>query len=56
MAVDEATKELDGYVETVKGNAKLKGDYMTFGDLIDNMVEDGIKARRLHCLHFVKTY
>ena len=46
MAVDEATKELDGYVETVKGNAKLKGDYMTFGDLIDNMVEDGIKAKQ----------
>ena len=46
MAVDEATKELDGYVETVKGNAKLKGDYMTFGDLIDNMVEDGVKARQ----------
>ena len=46
MAVDEATKELDGYVETVKGNAKLKGDYMTFGDLIDNMVEDGVKAKQ----------
>ena len=43
MAVDEATKELDGYIESVKENASLKGDYMDFGDLIDNYVEREVK-------------
>ena len=43
MAVDEATKELDGYVESVKGNATLKGDYMDFGDLIDQYVKNEVE-------------
>ena len=46
MAVDEATKELDGYVESVKSNSLLKGDYMTFGNLIDNMVADERREER----------
>ena len=44
MAVDEATKELDGYVESVKNNATLKGDYMDFGYLIDQYVKSEVKS------------
>ena len=36
MAVDEATRELDRYVDSIKSNSVLKGDYMTVGDFIDN--------------------
>ena len=46
-AVDEATKELNRYVEDIKQNALLKGEYMTLGDLIDYEREEATKATRL---------
>ena len=45
MAVDEATKELDGYVDSVKNNAALRGIYMDFGYLMDSYVADEVSER-----------
>ena len=35
MAVDDTTRELDGYIVSVRKNAELKGAYMTVGEWVD---------------------
>ena len=40
--VDEATQEIDNYVGTIKENYSVGGNYMTFGDLIDKIVDEAV--------------
>ena len=40
--VDEATREIDGYVRGVKENPKAEEAYMTIGDIIDREVEEAV--------------
>ena len=35
MAVDDTTRELYGYIVSVRKNAELKGAYMTVGEWVD---------------------
>ena len=35
LAVDDTTRELDGYITNVRKNAELKGAYMTVGEWVD---------------------
>jgi len=44
-AVDEATKEVDSYVETIKKKAEIGGRYMTLGDLMDKMAEEKVAEK-----------
>lgn len=39
-AVTSATKELQGYVEQIKHDAEIGGNYMTFGDLMDKVAAE----------------
>ncbi|MBR3736805.1 MAG: hypothetical protein IKN07_13090, partial [Lachnospiraceae bacterium] len=41
--VDEATREIDGYVRGVKENPKAEEAYMTIGDIIDREVEEAVE-------------
>ena len=36
-ASTSATKELQSYVDTIKHNAEIGGNYLTFGDLMDKV-------------------
>jgi predicted transposase/invertase (TIGR01784 family) len=40
--VEEATREIDGYVRGVKENPKAEEAYMTIGDIIDREVEEAV--------------
>ena len=39
-AVTFATQELQGYVEQIKHDAEIGGNYMTFGDLLDKITAE----------------
>ena len=39
-AVTSATQELQGYVEQIKHDAEIGGNYMTFGDLLDKITAE----------------
>ena len=39
-AVTSATQELQGYVEQIKHDAEIGGNYMTFGDLMDKITAE----------------
>ena len=39
-AVTTATQELQGYVEQIKHDAEIGGNYMTFGDLLDKITAE----------------
>ena len=39
-AVTSATEELQGYVEQIKHDAEIGGNYMTFGDLMDKITAE----------------
>ena len=39
-AVTSATEELQGYVEQIKHDAEIGGNYMTFGDLMDKITTE----------------
>ena len=39
-AVDEATREVEQYVGTIKHNYELGGRYMTVGDLMDKIAAE----------------
>ena len=41
--VDNATAEIDGYVQDVRSNPEAEGNYMTLGDLIDREVEEAVE-------------
>ncbi|MBR3515886.1 MAG: hypothetical protein IKO10_06180 [Lachnospiraceae bacterium] len=41
--VDEAAREIDGYVRGVKENPKAEEAYMTIGDIIDREVEEAVE-------------
>ena len=41
--VDEATREIDGYVRGIRTNPKAEEAYMTIGDIIDREVEEAIE-------------
>lgn len=41
-AVDEATKEIDDYVQSVRLDPAVRGNYMTFGDKLDRVLKEGI--------------
>ena len=45
LAVDDATKELDRYVDTVKSKKNLEDGYMTAGQWMDWQIEEGINER-----------
>ncbi len=45
LAVDDATRELDRYIDSVKSNSALKGAYMTAGEWMDWQIEEGINER-----------
>ena len=38
--VTSATEELQGYVEQIKHDAEIGGNYMTFGDLLDKITAE----------------
>ena len=39
-AVTSATQELQGYVDQIKHDAEIGGNYMTFGDLMDKITAE----------------
>lgn len=39
-AVTSATQEMQGYVEQIKHDAEIGGNYMTFGDLMDKITAE----------------
>ncbi|MBQ0001619.1 MAG: hypothetical protein KBT01_08845, partial [Clostridiales bacterium] len=39
--VDEATEQMNSYVEVIRKNPALEGDYMTFGDILDREKDAG---------------
>ena len=39
-ASTSATKELQSYVDTIKHNAEIGGNYLTFGDLMDKVAAE----------------
>ena len=39
-AVTSATQEMQGYVEQIKHDAEIGGNYMTFGDLLDKITAE----------------
>ena len=39
-ASTDATQELQGYVEQIKHDAEIEGNYMTFGDLMDKVAAE----------------
>lgn len=41
--VDEATREIDGYVRGIRTNPKAEEAYMTIGDIIDREVEEAVE-------------
>lgn len=41
-AVNEVTKEVAKFVEFLKDDKTIEGDYMTVGEWVDGMVQDGI--------------
>ena len=41
--VDNATAEIDGYVQDVRSNPEAEGNYMTMGDIIDREVEENTR-------------
>ncbi len=41
--VDEATREIDGYVRGIMTNPKAEEAYMTIGDIIDREVEEAVE-------------
>lgn len=41
--VDEATEEVGNYVNHIKRNSQMEGDYMTVGEWVDGIVEDAVK-------------
>ena len=41
--MDNATAEIDGYVQDVRSNPEAEGNYMTLGDLIDREVEEAVE-------------
>ena len=43
--MDEATQEIDNYVGTIKENYSVGGNYMTFGDLIDKIVDEAVTEK-----------
>lgn len=40
--VDEATEEIGSYVEQIKSNSQMEGNYMTVGEWIDGIVEEAV--------------
>lgn len=45
-AIDEATSEVASYIEQIKSNSKIEGDYMTLGDWIDDIADEVRKDAR----------
>ena len=44
-AVTSATQELQGYVEQIKHDAEIGGNYMTFGDLMDKITAEAVAEK-----------
>lgn len=49
-AVDEATIEVASYIEQIKSNSKIEGDYMTLGEWIDGITDEVKKDARVEGL------
>ena len=58
-AVDETTRELDGYVTNIRKDPEIRGKYMTIGDVIDRekakSLTEGRTAGRAEGVHEVNS-
>ena len=52
--MDNATAEIDGYVQDVRSNPEAEGNYMTLGDLIDREVEEAVEENTRQVTHSTK--